>query len=140
MSKVSQLPILQREPNRQFCEETARFLQEHAKAINEVPLIPRAVVSTTTHTFREADLNYLVDFTSGSAVTATVPTDAEVPFAIGSVIHFCQGGAGQVTIVGSGGTVNIRTRPGAKSAGQYAMCSIWKRAVNEWVVFGDVTT
>ena len=139
MSKVTPFPVLQREPNRQFAEETARVLQEHAKALNETPLIPRAVVSGTTHTFREADLNYLVDFTSGSAVAATVPPDSSVPFAIGSVIHFCQGGAGQVTISGGSG-VTIRTRPGAKSAGQYAMCSIWKRAVNEWVVFGDVTT
>lgn len=139
MSKVQPYPLIDREFGPRFIEQVSGFLQEHARAINEVPLIPKVVVSGTTHTFRLGDLNYLVDFTSGSAVTATVPTDASVPFAVGSVIHYMQGGAGQVTVAGDTG-VDIRTRPGAKTAGQYAMCSIWKRGVNEWVVFGDVTT
>ena len=36
MSKVTPFPVLQREPNRQFAEETVRVLQDHAASINEL--------------------------------------------------------------------------------------------------------
>lgn len=136
MSKVQPYPLIDREFGPRFIEQVSGFLQEHARAINEVPLIPTTTVSGTTHTFRAGDQNMLVVFSSGSAVTATVPTDAVTPFAVGSVIHFCQYGAGQVTVAGSG--VTLRTRLTLKTAGQYAMCSILKLAVNEWVMFGDM--
>lgn len=139
MSKVQPYPLIDREFGPRFIEQVSGYMQEHARALNETPLIPKVVVTGTTHTFRLGDLNYLVDFTSGSAVTATIPPDSSVQFAVGSTIHYCQGGAGQVTVAAGSG-VTLRTRPGAKTAGQYAMCSIWKRDVNEWVVFGDVTT
>jgi hypothetical protein len=97
-------------------------------------------VSGTTDTLTVADEHYVIKTTSGSATTVTVPTNANEPFPVRSLVHFFQYGAGLLTIAGDTGvTVRYRTGLGLKSAGQYAMFSVWKFDTNEWVLFGDIS-
>ena len=95
--------------------------------------------SSTTYTLVRGDEDILIENTSGSATTVTVPADSTTNFAIGTLIHLSQEGAGQVTLSPAGG-VTLNSRPGLKSAGQYAMFTVWKRAANSWRAFGDLTT
>jgi hypothetical protein len=69
----------------------------------------------------------------------TVPLNATEAFPVGSQILVSQYGAGQTTIVATGG-VTIRSFGGAlKINGQYASASLIKIATDEWYAFGNLT-
>lgn len=94
---------------------------------------------TGSYTLVLGDVGKVVEVTSASATNVTVPQNSSVAFPIGTVIEVCQMGAGQVTIVqGTGST--LRASNGLKVRAQYSSASLRKRATNEWVVSGDVTT
>lgn len=102
------------------------------------PLAVRTSAGSTSLTL--TDVGKIVELTASSATTVTVPTQAAVAFPVGVTIGVRQYGSGQVTVAGSSG-VTIRSRGGAlKLAGQYAEAMLTKRATNEWVLTGDVTT
>lgn len=118
----------------EWADEEFRAIERTMASMN----LTVATVSSTSYTFGFRDKDRIIKFTSGSAVTATVPTLANSPYRIGNTIHFTQWGAGQVTVVGDTG-VTVRSRIGLKSAGQYAVCSLIKIDSNEWVMTGDMT-
>lgn len=94
----------------------------------------------TTYTFTLADAGTVVEGSNAAAQTFTVPPNSTAGFSIGSDIEIVQMGAGQITIAAGAG-VTIRSRGAAlKSAGQYAVLSLRKRATDEWVLTGDATT
>lgn len=94
---------------------------------------------TASYTLVLGDAGKVVEVTSASATNVTVPQNSSVAFPVGTVIEVCQMGAGQVTIVqGTGST--LRASNGLKLRAQYSSASLRKRATNEWVVAGDVTT
>lgn len=99
-------------------------------------------VTGTTYTLSIGDQDKVLTTTNGSAVTITVPLHSNAPFELGAMVYFYQEGAGQVTIVGDATSpgVTIRSRPGLKSGGQYALFFIWKQDDNVWVASGDLTT
>jgi hypothetical protein len=55
------------------------------------------------------------------------------------MVYFYQEGDGLVTMQGDTG-VTVRSRPGLKSGGKYALFFIWKQDDNVWVASGDLTT
>jgi hypothetical protein len=67
-----------------------------------------------------------------------VPTNANAAFPIGTMLHIQQYGAGQTTITPDGG-VTIRSAVGLKTAAQYSVAHLYKRATDEWVAWGDLT-
>ena len=104
------------------------------------PLVTRTA-SGTTDTFVLGDAQNAVEYTSASAVIATVPTNATVAYPLGTVIIGAQIGAGQVTFSPAGG-VTLRVPPGlaAKTSGQYTTIALRKRATDEWVLSGMLGT
>lgn len=82
------------------------------------------------YTLVAGDANTGVNMTSASAHVLTVPTNASVPFAVGTQIPIEQGGAGIVTITPAGGvTVNGATA----TTGQYTVVVLIKQATNTWL-------
>jgi hypothetical protein len=105
-----------------------------ASAYSLPPVLTPNVVASTTYTFQLTDAGGVVEFTSATAVTATIPTNAAAPFGIGSEIKVHQYGAGQVTYSPAGG-VTLRGLAGkTKISGQYGTTIIRKRATDEWVL------
>ena len=95
---------------------------------------------TASYTLALADRGKLVEMNVATANNLTVPLDSAVAFPIGSKIDISQYGAGQTTVVATGG-VTIRSAAGAlKLAVQYSGASLVKIATNEWYLFGDITT
>lgn len=96
-------------------------------------------VTGTAYVLQTSDAGQYLQFTAATAVTVTVPTNATVPFAPGSVIVMEQYGAGQITLVNSAGVV-LNGRSGLKSGGQFAVMQI-KNGSNgsndTWTVLGD---
>lgn len=94
----------------------------------------------TTYTLALADWGTIVEFTSASAVTVTVPPNASVAFPVGTAIELVQYGAGQVSVAAGAG-VTIRSPSGKlKLTGQYSAALLRKRATNEWFLQGDIAT
>jgi hypothetical protein len=81
----------------------------------------------------------LIEVSSATGVTVTIPTNTAVAYPIGTSIDILQTGAGQVTIAPVDGTVTVNATPGLKLRTQWSSCTLFKRAANTWVVFGDLT-
>ena len=75
----------------------------------------------------------IVEMNVSAANTVTIPTDASVAFPVDTRIDIYQHGSGKSTVVGAAGVV-VRGMVGSR--GQFLGMSLWKRATNDWVVFG----
>lgn len=85
------------------------------------------------------DRGKLVEMNVATANNLTVPLNSSIAFPIGTKIDLSQYGAGQTTVVATGG-VTIRSAGGAlKLALQYSGASLVKIATDEWYLFGDIT-
>jgi hypothetical protein len=91
-----------------------------------------------SYTLVLGDANKLVEMNVGSANNLTVPLDSTVAYSVGTQILISQYGAGQTTVVATGG-VTIRSNGGKlKLSGQYSGATLIKIATNEWYLFGDI--
>ena len=73
-----------------------------------------------------------------AAGVITVPTDATLNFPIGTSIDILQTGTGEVSISPVSGTVTINATPGRTLRTQWSSATLFKRAANTWVLFGDL--
>ena len=85
-----------------------------------------------------ADRDKLVEVSSASGVTVTIPANSSVAYPVGTSIDILQTGAGQITIAGAGG-VTVNATPGLKLRTQWSSATLFKRATDTWVVFGDLS-
>lgn len=92
--------------------------------------------STTARTLATADAYKSLKFTSASAITVTVPTDANDNIPVGTYIELYQYGAGQITVSHTGVTVNSADS-NKKTRVQYSAITLVKMAANEWLLVGD---
>jgi hypothetical protein len=99
----------------------------------------------TTYTFVLTDAdNKLVTASNASAQTYSIPTNANVAYAIGSQINIIQIGAGQVTINAvTSGTTSVLSTGGTAAApklrAQYSAATLVKVATDTWYVIGDIS-
>jgi hypothetical protein len=93
----------------------------------------------TTYTLVASDAGDLVTLTNASAITLTVPTNATVPFAIGTQITITQSGAGKVTVAGAVGvTVNVADSYLSLRT-QWSAGTLIKTGTNSWILIGDTS-
>ena len=82
----------------------------------------------------------LIEVSSATSVTVSIPTDATLNYPIGTSIDILQTGAGQVTIAAvTPGTTTVNATPGLKLRTTWSSATLFKRAANTWVVYGDLT-
>ena len=94
---------------------------------------------TASYSLVLADRGKLIEMNVATANNLTVPLNSSIAFPIGSKIDIVQYGAGQTTIVATGG-VTVRSAGGAlKLALQYSGASLVKIATDEWYLFGNIT-
>ena len=95
-------------------------------------------VKTANFTFALSDAGITVEVLSASDITATIPTDSNVSFPVGTEIEIVQYGAGAVTFAAASG-VTINSANGAlKINGQYNFACLKKMGSNEWVLGGAI--
>lgn len=81
----------------------------------------------------------MILFTSASAVTLIVPTNASAAFPVGTIILYEQAGAGAVTATAAVGvTLNYLSSLSAVTLGQYAVAQLVKTATNTWTLTGAI--
>ena len=105
--------------------------------VDSLTPISQKTASYTLSSLTERD--DLIEMGSGSALVLTIPTDATLNYPIGTSIDILQTGAGQVTIAPVSGTVTVNATPGLKLRTTWSSCTLFKRAANTWVVYGDLT-
>ena len=114
---------------------TSSDLNAFEAGLNET--IPLNNQTGTTYIVAATDAGDLITLTNSSPITVTVPTNATIPFAIGTQITLANGGAGQVTVAGAVG-VTINAADGyLKLRTQWSTGTLVKVATNGWILIGD---
>ena len=104
--------------------------------VDSLTPISQKTASYTLSSLTERD--DLIEMGSSSALTLTIPTNSAVAYPVGTSLDILQTGTGQVTIAGAAG-VTVNATPGLKLRTQWSSATLFKRAENTWVVFGDLT-
>jgi hypothetical protein len=107
-----------------------------AEGVFNAPLVTNA--QTASYTAVLADADKLVEMSNASANNFTVPLNSSVAYAVGTQINILQTGAGQTTVVATGG-VTINATPGLKLRAQWSSATLIKRATDTWVLVGDLS-
>ena len=114
---------------------TSSDLNAFEAGLNET--IPLNTQTGTTYTIAATDAGDLVTLTNAAAIALTVPTNATIPFAIGTQVTIAQGGAGKVTVAGAVG-VTVNAADGYLSLRtQWSTGTLIKIATNSWILIGD---
>jgi hypothetical protein len=101
--------------------------------------IPLNTQTGTTYTLAVGDAGQLIGLANASAITVTVPTNASVPFALGTQITVAQSGSGKVTVAGAVG-VTVNSADGFLSTRtQWSGGTLIKIDTNAWVLIGDLS-
>lgn len=84
------------------------------------------------------DRDNLIEVSSTSGTTVTIPADSTLNFPVGTSLDILQTNTGQVTIAGAVG-VTVNATPGLKLRTQWSSATLTKRAANTWIVTGDLS-
>ena len=104
-----------------------------------VPSRTPIVQKTESYTLSAlAERDNLIEMNNAYATTLTIPLNSAVAFPVGTSIDILQTGVGQVTIAGDAG-VTVDATPGLKLRTRWSSCTLFKRATNTWVVYGDLS-
>jgi hypothetical protein len=104
-----------------------------------VPSRTPIIAKTDSYTLSAlTERDSLIEVAKATATTITIPTDATLNFPIGTSIDILQTSTGQVTIAGAAGTT-VNATPGLKLRTTWSSATLFKRAANTWVVYGDLT-
>jgi hypothetical protein len=100
---------------------------------SRTPIVQKSAnytLSTLTH--RDS----LIEVSAAGIIT--VPTDATLNFPIGTSIDILQTGTGEVKVDPVSVAVTINATPGRTLRTQWSSATLFKRAANTWVLFGDL--
>lgn len=106
------------------------------KVDSYTPIVQKTASYTLTTLTHRDDL---IEVNSASACVISIPTDATLDYPIGTSLDILQTGAGEVSIAAvTPGTTTVNATPGLKLRTQWSSATIFKRAENSWVVYGDL--
>ncbi len=108
------------------------------QTLEGVPSRTVIIQRSTSNTLSGVERDDLIEMGSSSATTLTIPADSTFNFPIGTSMDVLQTSTGQVTIAGAAG-VTVNATPGLKLRTQWSSATLFKRAANTWVVYGDLT-
>ena len=103
--------------------------------VSRTPIVQKSA-SYTLSALSERDS--LIEMGSSSALTLTIPANSAVAYPVGTSIDILQTSTGQVTIAGAAG-VTVNATPGLKLRTQWSGVTLFKRATDTWVVYGDLS-
>jgi len=103
-----------------------------------VPSRTPIIYKTASYTLSAAsERDSLIEVDSTDPVTITIPLNSAVAYPIGTTLDILGTNTGLITIAGDSG-VTVNSTPGLKLRTQWSSCTLFKRAENSWVVYGDL--
>ena len=120
--------------------ERVRFDGTDWVALGESGEAPVVADSNASRTLALADKGAIIEMTSASANTVTIPDAASVDFPVGALVNVTQAGAGTTTIAAAAGvTLNGVSAGSTDMDARWAGAALYKRGVDAWVVQGAVS-
>lgn len=101
-------------------------------------LIPFNPQTGTSYTAVLSDNGKAIQMNNAAANTFVLPLNSAVPFPIGTQLLIEQAGTGQTTIAATSGVTINQRQAFTKTAGQYALATLIKKASDTWVLSGDL--
>ncbi len=93
----------------------------------------------TARTLALTDAYKIIQMNNAASNTVTVPLESSVNFDVGTVIEITQYGAGQTSVVATGGVTINSLGGNLNVAGQHGVAILKKVASDEWLLSGDLT-
>jgi hypothetical protein len=103
------------------------------RALSQTDLYVSTNSQSSGYTILTSDLGKTIEMSGGGTLTITDSSS----FPVGFAVDVLQTGASQVVIAGNGFTPNAT--PGLKLRAQWSSATLIKRALNSWVVLGDLS-
>jgi hypothetical protein len=99
------------------------------------------LTKTASHVLEISDAGRTIDMDVATANTVTIPTNASVPFLIGTQIAFIQTGPGQTSFTASNGvtTTILSKNSNKKISSRYSPATLIKKDTDTWILIGDLT-
>jgi hypothetical protein len=97
------------------------------------------VEKTAGHVLELVDAGTTIQMNVSSGHTVTIPTNAQVPFQIGTQIAFVQIGLGQTSFTSVLGVEILSKNSNKKISARYSPATLIKRDTNTWILIGDLT-
>ena len=99
------------------------------------------LTKTANHILELSDAGRTLDMEVATANSVAIPTNASVPFLIGTQITVIQTGAGQTSFaaVDSLTTIILSKNSNKKIAARYSPATLIKKDINTWILIGDLT-
>jgi hypothetical protein len=95
------------------------------------------VTKTDNYVAQLTDAGKMITYNKGTVVTGTIPTNAGVPYPVGTELHFAQLGVGALDIA-STDTLNVEAGLTLVLNGQYAVATAKKITTTSWILFGNL--
>lgn len=99
------------------------------------------LTKTAGHVLEISDAGRAIDMDVATANTVTIPTNASVPFLIGTHISFIQTGPGQTSFAAADGvtTTILSKNSNKKISSRYSPATLIKKDIDTWILIGDLT-
>jgi hypothetical protein len=96
---------------------------------------------TSGHVLEISDAGKTIEMDVASGNTVTIPTNASVPFLIGTQIAFIQTGSGQTSFAAVDGIVTtiLSKNSNKKISSRYSPATLIKKDTDTWILIGDLT-
>ncbi len=117
---------------------TTAFVQAAVAVLAATQALLVHTTQTASYTLVLGDAGTCVEMNVGSANNLTIPPNSSVAFPVDTVLEIFQLGAGQTTIAAGAGVTRRSDGAKVKIAGQYGTVSLRQRAIDEWVLSGDL--
>lgn len=115
--------------------ETANFLVEEFSLSRTT----EKIVTGATYTLLVADRDSIITMNVAAVNTVTIPANATQALPIGTSININQEGVGITTIkAASGVTLRGVSQGQCQITARYGIATVFKRATNDWIIFGAV--
>ena len=105
------------------------------KVDSYTPIVEKTASYTLTSLTERDDL---IEVNSTSPCVISIPEDSTVNYPVGTSLDILQTNTGEVSIAPVNGNVTVNATPGLKLRTRWSSATIFKRAANTWVVYGDL--
>ncbi len=103
--------------------------------------LPGNLQAGETYSPELADIEKVTRFTGAAAAVYAVPTNAKVPFPVGTILTVARDGAGEVAIAADAGvTINRPAGTATAIGAQYSLINLRKTGTDAWSLFGGLAS
>lgn len=102
--------------------------------------LAQVATKTTSYTLVASDNGFVLKFNTASASTLTLPTNAVTSLADFFQFSVAQVGSGKVVFEAQSADVLLSYNGADRTAGLYAIATVWRPGSGEWFVGGNITS